>query len=59
MLDQYPKGVVACVSDSHDIYRACEQYWGTYLKAQIEARGGVLVVRPDSGSAARSRAAPR
>ena len=22
MLDQYPKGIVACVSDSYDIYRA-------------------------------------
>merc|ERR1719330_1990260 len=49
MLDQYPKGLVACVSDSFDIFQACEQYWGTDLKEQIEQRNGVLVVRPDSG----------
>merc|ERR1719384_2820956 len=49
MLNQYPKGLVACVSDSFDIFRACEQYWGTDLKAEIESREGVLVVRPDSG----------
>merc|ERR1712045_748294 len=49
MLEQYPKGLVACVSDSYDIFRACEKYWGTELKSQIEKRDGVLVVRPDSG----------
>jgi len=49
MLQQYPKGLVACVSDSFDIFRACEEYWGTELKAEIEKRDGVLVVRPDSG----------
>merc|ERR1712127_975972 len=49
MLVQYPKGIVACVSDSYDIYQACEKYWGTELKATIEARDGFLVVRPDSG----------
>jgi nicotinamide phosphoribosyltransferase len=49
MLDQHPTGVVACVSDSFDIYHACEQYWGTDLKAQILNRDGTLVVRPDSG----------
>merc|ERR1719190_91511 len=49
MLEKYPKGIVACVSDSYDIFKACEQYWGTDLKATIENREGVLVVRPDSG----------
>mmetsp|Transcript_47881 Transcript_47881/g.102632 ORF Transcript_47881/g.102632 Transcript_47881/m.102632 type:complete len:1005 (+) Transcript_47881:75-3089(+) len=49
MLEIYPKGVVACVSDSYDIFNACEQYWGTELKSAIEQRDGVLVVRPDSG----------
>jgi len=49
MLDQYPKGIVACVSDSYDIWNACENYWGGALKAQIESRDGRLVVRPDSG----------
>merc|ERR1719240_2194579 len=53
MLEQYPQGLVACVSDSFDIYNACENYWGTQLKSLIENRpqdtGGRLVVRPDSG----------
>jgi len=49
MLSQYPKGVVACVSDSYDIFQACEKYWGTDLKDTIMNRDGILIVRPDSG----------
>ena len=49
MLDSYPTGLVACVSDSFDIIRACEQYWGGQLKDKIMARNGRLVIRPDSG----------
>merc|ERR1711993_76508 len=49
MLETYPKGLVACVSDSYDIFNACEKYWGTELKELIEKRDGCLVVRPDSG----------
>jgi len=49
MLTQYPKGIVACVSDSYDVFKACTDYWGTQLKATIEKRDGFLVVRPDSG----------
>lgn len=49
MLTQYPTGLVACVSDSFDIDRACSEYWGKELKAEVLARDGVLVVRPDSG----------
>lgn len=52
MLDQYPTGLVACVSDSFDIFRACSQYWGTKLKEKIVNRKGRLVVRPDSGDPA-------
>lgn len=48
MLDQYPTGPVACVSDSYDIQNACEIIWPS-LKDKILARDGVLVVRPDSG----------
>jgi nicotinic acid phosphoribosyltransferase len=47
MLDKYPKGMIACVSDSFDIYRACRDYWGTELKDRILSRDGVLVIRPD------------
>jgi len=53
MLESYPQGLVACVSDSFDIYNACENLWGDKLKSLIENRpqetGGRLVVRPDSG----------
>lgn len=49
MLDKYPTGLVACVSDSYDIYRACEKYWGEELRDKIINRDGVLIVRPDSG----------
>jgi nicotinamide phosphoribosyltransferase len=49
MLEQYPTGLVACVSDSYDIYKACSELWGQELKAEILARDGTLVVRPDSG----------
>lgn len=49
MLAQYPSGLVACVSDSWDVFRATSRYWGEALKPQVLARDGVLVVRPDSG----------
>ncbi len=49
MLNQYPEGLVACVSDSYNIYQACEQLWGTLLKEKILNRKGTLVIRPDSG----------
>lgn len=49
MLEQYPEGLVAVVSDSYDIYNACEKLWGEVLKNQILGRKGTLVVRPDSG----------
>lgn len=52
MLTQHPDGLVACVSDSFDIERACRDYWGGELKEQILARDGTLVVRPDSGDPA-------
>lgn len=49
MLKQYPSGLVACVSDSYDIYNACDKLWGDMLKDDILARDGTLVIRPDSG----------
>ena len=49
MLDSYPTGLVACVSDSFDIIRACRDYWGTALRDKILSRDGRLVIRPDSG----------
>jgi len=49
MLTQYPKGLVAVVSDSYDIYNACKNLWGGELIDLIKNREGRLVVRPDSG----------
>ncbi len=53
MLEQFPNGLVAVVSDSYSIYNACENVWGDTLKDLVVKRGdngGVLVVRPDSGN---------
>jgi len=52
MLTKYPTGLVACVSDSYDIYKACSELWGGVLKEEVVNRdggNGTLVVRPDSG----------
>jgi nicotinamide phosphoribosyltransferase len=49
MLEQYPEGLVACVSDSYDLYNAASKLWGEQLKAQVMGRKGTLVIRPDSG----------
>lgn len=43
-----PGALLACVSDSYDIYKACEK-WGTELKQEVIDSGAVVVVRPDSG----------
>ena len=50
MLQSYPDGIIACVSDSYNIFDACSEIWGTTLKDQIMGRNGTLVVRPDSGN---------
>jgi nicotinamide phosphoribosyltransferase len=44
-----PGGLVACVSDSYDIYEACK-LWGTILKQDVINSGATVVVRPDSGN---------
>lgn len=49
MLDQYPEGPMACVSDSYDIINACKNIWGGKLAGKVFRRKGTLVVRPDSG----------
>jgi nicotinamide phosphoribosyltransferase len=49
MLEQFPSGFVAVVSDSYDVMKACRDIWGHALKADILRRDGTLVVRPDSG----------
>ena len=49
MLDQFPEGLVAVVSDSYNIFQACEKYWGEDLRDRVLSRNGTLVIRPDSG----------
>ena len=46
-----PGGLVACVSDSYDIFAACEK-WGTELKQDVIDSGATVVIRPDSGDPA-------
>lgn len=49
MLEKFPSGLVAVVSDSYDIHNAVDNIWGKELRAMVEKRDGCLVVRPDSG----------
>jgi len=49
MLEQFPTGLVAVVSDSYDVFKACRDLWGDALYADVMRRDGALVVRPDSG----------
>ena len=49
MLTQFPEGLVAVVSDSYNVYEACEKIWGEALHDKVLRRLGALVVRPDSG----------
>jgi nicotinamide phosphoribosyltransferase len=49
MVDQFGDKLYAVVSDSYDLYNAIENIWGKQLKDKVIAKGGRLVVRPDSG----------
>jgi nicotinamide phosphoribosyltransferase len=44
-----PGAVVAVVSDSYDIYNACENIWGGELRQKVIDSGACIVIRPDSG----------
>lgn len=52
MLDQWPNGLVAVVSDSYDLENAVRNLWGDKLRDQIMMREGCLIIRPDSGAPA-------
>ena len=58
VLKTFPTGLVACVSDSYNIFRACSEYWGTELRDLVLSRpatpGNQLVIRPDSGHVLRT-----
>lgn len=51
MIKQFSKdgSLFACVSDSYNIYDACEKLWGDVLRTKLVNSKGVLIVRPDSG----------
>lgn len=53
VLEKYPTGIVACVSDTFGIMNAVKNLWGKELKAEILSRpnepANQLVIRPDSG----------
>uniref|UniRef100_A0AAR2LGA3 Nicotinamide phosphoribosyltransferase n=1 Tax=Pygocentrus nattereri TaxID=42514 RepID=A0AAR2LGA3_PYGNA len=51
LLDQFPTGPMAVVSDSYDIFKACKHIWGDKLKERVMERSedSMLVIRPDSG----------
>jgi len=44
-----PGRVVACVSDSYNIYNAIENMWCDELLDEVKTSGGCIVIRPDSG----------
>lgn len=54
MLRQFakPGSVLACASDSYDVFHAVEAMWGGALRQEVIASGATLVVRPDSGDPA-------
>ncbi len=45
-----PGGIIACVSDSYNLWNACSKLWGEQLKAEVIASGATVVIRPDSGN---------
>lgn len=49
ILDTFPTGTVAIVSDTYDLWRVITEYLPK-LKDKILARDGKLVIRPDSGN---------
>ena len=51
MIKQFckPGNVVACVSDSYNLWDACANLWGTELKEEVIGSGSTMVIRPDSG----------
>lgn len=51
MLNKFAKkgAILACVSDSYDLYNAVEHIWGETLRQKVVDSGATLVIRPDSG----------
>lgn len=51
MIKQFgkPGEIFAVVSDSYNIFNACEKLWGEELRQEVIDSGATLVIRPDSG----------
>ncbi len=51
MVDQFggEGKIYAVVSDSYNIFEACDRLWGQELRQRVIDKGGMLVIRPDSG----------
>lgn len=50
MVEQFGKSALyAVVSDTNNIFEACENIWGEMLRRKVLENPGILVVRPDSG----------
>ncbi|KAK3868961.1 hypothetical protein Pcinc_025709 [Petrolisthes cinctipes] len=52
MLEAFPDGIIASVSDSYNIWDTCEKIWGEELRELVLKRGkngGAVYIRPDSG----------
>lgn len=44
-----PGALVACVSDSYNLWSVVEDVWGGVLHDEVKRSGAKLVIRPDSG----------
>src|SRR6266480_4146219 len=44
ILENCPEGVVACVSDSYDVFNAVRNLWGGALRDKVLQRAGTLVI---------------
>jgi nicotinamide phosphoribosyltransferase len=51
MLKQFakPGALLAVVSDSYNLWNACEHLWGEELRQEVINSGATVVIRPDSG----------
>jgi nicotinamide phosphoribosyltransferase len=45
-----PGKILACVSDSYDLFNAVEYIWGSDLRQKVIDSGALVVIRPDSGN---------
>jgi nicotinamide phosphoribosyltransferase len=45
-----PGALVACVSDSYDLWNAVSNLWGGELRQEVIDSGATIIIRPDSGN---------